>query len=429
METSSLESRTLADASSPARGRAGLGGNAGERGLALLLLLLSAPLLLVLATFILLADGWPAFYRGTRLGYRRRLFTMYKLRTLQRDAEQVLGAELLDHAHGLVLRGGTFLRDTRLDELPQLWNVLRGDMAFLGPRPERPEVYRKQCAAIPGYARRFDVRPGLIGTSQLFTPHGTAKRYRTLIDNGALRRGGARSGLRTVAFTIWTVLARALQRVQRKLRDLCRRNPLAGRHERRLLRRSAPEGALGFFSCGARPQVTRVLDMSANTLRVECLDETDAFPVDEFRLGIPIDRGTERPVWHGAQCTGQLMTRRATSRGVELVIRFQPATPRSEYMIHQYFLRTSLATRHAPWRPGTSAPIPSGALAALQYGSPSKRRAQRTDRVAAEARSPEPASSASADLHRDRAARIRSRRRRRRRAPTRAPSAPCRTRG
>ncbi|NOT28893.1 MAG: sugar transferase, partial [Planctomycetes bacterium] len=180
-----------------------------ERALALVLLLLALPMLGLLALFVLAADGWPAFYSGERLGRGRRPFTLYKLRTLKRGAEKVVGGGLLGHKQELVIRGGTFLRDTRLDELPQLWNVVCGDMALLGPRPERAEVYRAQCAAIPGYARRFDVRPGLIGVSQLFTPHATDKRYRTLLDNHAIRRGNRLgSGLVVIAFTVWAVAAR-----------------------------------------------------------------------------------------------------------------------------------------------------------------------------------------------------------------------------
>ncbi len=106
--------------------------------------------------------------------------------------------------------------------------------------------------------------------------------------------------------------------------------------------------------------------MNEETLRVECLDETGELCVDDFRLGAPIDRGSARPVWHAARCRGHVLARRSAAFGEQLVIRFEPATPRSEYMLHQYFLRTSLAARHAPWRPRAVAPPPSRALVALR---------------------------------------------------------------
>lgn len=328
------------------------GWNGGERAVALALLVVASPVLLLLAGFVLLADGRPAFYRGTRLGRARSTFTMYKLRTLKRGAEQAVGGELLKHTHALAVRGGTFLRDTRLDELPQLWNVVRGEMAFLGPRPERPEVYRTQCCEIPGYEQRFRVRPGLIGSSQLFTPHGTAKRYRTLIDNGALRRGMRfSSGLGVVAFTLRAVLSKALQRAGRRLRTLPRRLRAGGTHERRRLRRVAPVGAV--LRCLARDEplsrAWRVLDLSEEALLVEGPLEAGSWQVHDFELELALDRGSEFPVRRRARCSGTLTQMRQATHCRLHVIRFQPATARSEYMLHQYFLRTSLASPRAAW--------------------------------------------------------------------------------
>lgn len=379
LETTAPRSETFGVDARGARRTWAAGAGIAERALALCLLLLALPLLGLLALFVLAADGWPAFYRGERLGRGRRPFTLYKLRTLKRGAEQAVGGALLGQKQELVIRGGTFLRDTRLDELPQLWNVVRGDMALLGPRPERAEVYRTQCAAIPGYALRFDVRPGLIGVSQLFTPHGTARRYRTLLDNHAIRRGGRLGdGLGVIAFTVWVVGARIVQRLGRKLETLYRWNGLAARRGRRRLRRVTPEGALAFFATDAGPVVAHVLDMNEQTLRVECLTETGELRVDDFRLGTPIDRGSARPVWHAARCRGQVLARRSAASGEELVLRFEPTSARSEYMLHQYFLRTSLATRHAPWRTGALPATPSPTLAALKRELAGRTRIVRT---------------------------------------------------
>ncbi len=151
----------------------------------LVMLLLALPFFIFIPILIKLQDGGPVFYRGERLGFRKKIFFMYKFRTLVPNAEQLIGAKLLSATRktALVTPLGHFLRDTRLDELPQLINVLKGEMDLIGPRPERPAVYEQTCRFIPGYEKRFDVNPGVIGHSQLFTPHGTPKRIRVLIDN------------------------------------------------------------------------------------------------------------------------------------------------------------------------------------------------------------------------------------------------------
>ncbi|MBF0457460.1 MAG: sugar transferase [Nitrospirae bacterium] len=148
-----------------------------------LLLLLACPFFIVISIIIKMTDGGPVFYRGERLGKNKKIYIMYKFRSLVPDAERIIGAELLSSQRDIITKVGKLLRETRLDELPQLYNILRGDMTFIGPRPERMAIYEKFCKNIKGYDRRFEVKPGLVGYSQLFTPHSTPKRMRTLIDN------------------------------------------------------------------------------------------------------------------------------------------------------------------------------------------------------------------------------------------------------
>lgn len=153
-----------------------------------ILLLLSLPFFIFIPLLIRYQDGPPTFYAGRRLGKDKNSFTLYKFRTLSKHAEQTLGAELVSRSgRHLELPIGRYLRDTRIDELPQLFNVLKGDMNIIGPRPERQVVYEQCCRHLGDYDRRFLVKPGLIGYSQLFTPHSTAKRIRAKIDNAQLR--------------------------------------------------------------------------------------------------------------------------------------------------------------------------------------------------------------------------------------------------
>jgi lipopolysaccharide/colanic/teichoic acid biosynthesis glycosyltransferase len=136
-----------------------------------LILLIFSPLLLVLALAILLTSGWPIFYQGPRVGRAGRTFHMYKLRTLRPDAEARLGpyqaTELDRRTLDELTRLGALLRASQLDELPQLWNVLRGQMSIVGPRPVRPVFFEELCAEIPQYWQRLVVRPGLTGFAQV----------------------------------------------------------------------------------------------------------------------------------------------------------------------------------------------------------------------------------------------------------------------
>jgi lipopolysaccharide/colanic/teichoic acid biosynthesis glycosyltransferase len=135
------------------------------------LLLAVSPLLLVCAAAVMASGGRPVVYRGPRVGRNGHLFQMYKLRTLRADAElrlgRVLGPELSRLTSAETTRVGRVLRAFKLDELPQLWNVLRGDMSLVGPRPIRPAFFEELCESIPAYWQRLVVRPGMTGLAQL----------------------------------------------------------------------------------------------------------------------------------------------------------------------------------------------------------------------------------------------------------------------
>ena len=144
---------------------------------------MASPVILTISIIIKFRDNGPVFYRGVRLGFQKKPFFMYKFRTLPIGIQNELGDRLFSEKIRRIDSFSKFLRDTRLDELPQLFNVLKGDMDFVGPRPERPEISEKVGTSIPNYEFRYSVRPGLIGFSQLFTPHSSPKRLRALIDN------------------------------------------------------------------------------------------------------------------------------------------------------------------------------------------------------------------------------------------------------
>src|SRR3954447_2534820 len=129
--------------------------------LALVLLVLSLPVLALIALALLLDDGRPLLYRGPRVGRAGRLFTINKFRTLRVGAEErlgpYLGPELVDRTEAEFTRVGRWLKASQLDELPQLWNVLVGDMSLVGPRPIRPRFFSELAHELPSYWQRLVV--------------------------------------------------------------------------------------------------------------------------------------------------------------------------------------------------------------------------------------------------------------------------------
>jgi lipopolysaccharide/colanic/teichoic acid biosynthesis glycosyltransferase len=144
---------------------------AAEFGLAAVLLVLAAPVLTAAALAVKLTSRGPVLYSQIRVGKNGRPFTLYKIRTMVHDCEKASGARWSTPGDPRVTRVGAFLRRTHIDELPQLWNVLKGDMSLVGPRPERPEFTPGLEGTIPYYRDRLAVRPGVTGLAQVQLPH------------------------------------------------------------------------------------------------------------------------------------------------------------------------------------------------------------------------------------------------------------------
>ena len=176
-----------------------------------LLLVILSPAWLAIAIAIAISSGRPIFYRGRRVGLGGRVFMMLKFRTLEPDAEGRLGpyygGELTRLTGVEVTALGRWLRATQLDETAQLWNVVKGDMSFVGPRPIRPTFFEELAAEIPQYWQRLVVRPGVTGFAQTRMGREESWAEKLAHDLEWIADRSVRLYLRTVAATGWRVLS------------------------------------------------------------------------------------------------------------------------------------------------------------------------------------------------------------------------------
>jgi lipopolysaccharide/colanic/teichoic acid biosynthesis glycosyltransferase len=172
-------------------------------------LVASSPLWLFFAAAIKLEDGGPVFFTQERVGLRGTVFRALKFRSMRPDAEAGVGAVQAVENDPRVTRAGRLMRATAMDELPQLWNIFRGDMSFVGPRALRPGEVESAGAAlvhmedIPGYAARIAVRPGLTGIAQIYAPRDVPRRQKFRYDSLYVRRQSMWLDVRLILLSFW----------------------------------------------------------------------------------------------------------------------------------------------------------------------------------------------------------------------------------
>lgn len=166
------------------------------------------PLVGIVALFVLVRAGRPVFYRQTRVGRDGKVFECIKFRTMITDAESDGHARLATRDDDRVVPALRWMRSTRADELPQLWNVLRGQMSLVGPRPERPELVAEIVERVPGYVRRNELPPGLTGLAQVQGRYGTDAEYKLGYDLQYLVNWSVVLDMQILVRTIWVVLSR-----------------------------------------------------------------------------------------------------------------------------------------------------------------------------------------------------------------------------
>jgi lipopolysaccharide/colanic/teichoic acid biosynthesis glycosyltransferase len=200
---------------SPRRDRVDITLRALDIALAFVFLAIAAVPIALISLIILATSGRPVLYRGQRVGRGGHFYTMLKFRTLRAGAEErlgpFLGPELVEKTREERTAVGRWLRATQLDELPQLLNVLRGDMSLVGPRPIRPIFFEQLAAELPAYWQRLVVRPGLTGFAQVRRGYETSMAEKLAHDLEWIADRSVGLYLRTLGATGWRVLGQALR--------------------------------------------------------------------------------------------------------------------------------------------------------------------------------------------------------------------------
>ena len=184
--------------------------------LAAILGLVALPFALVIAVLVRVTSGAPVLYRGERVGRRGRFFNMLKFRTMKTGAEerigQHLGPELVAATDAELTGLGRWLKASQLDEVPQLWNVLRGDMSLVGPRPIRPRFFTELAEDLPAYWQRLVVRPGLTGFAQVRRGYETSMAEKLAHDLEWIADRSVRLYVRTLVVTAFRVVRQTFAR-------------------------------------------------------------------------------------------------------------------------------------------------------------------------------------------------------------------------
>jgi lipopolysaccharide/colanic/teichoic acid biosynthesis glycosyltransferase len=173
-------------------------------------LLASMPIWAAIAVAVKLEDGGPVFYTQDRVGEGGRIFTVFKFRSMVPNAESGVGAIQASKNDPRVTRIGRLMRATAMDELPQLWNIFRGDMSFVGPRALRPSEIETTAegelvsmADIPGYLERSQLRPGLTGVAQIYAPRDVPRRHKFRYDRLYASQQGFSLDVRLILVSFW----------------------------------------------------------------------------------------------------------------------------------------------------------------------------------------------------------------------------------
>jgi lipopolysaccharide/colanic/teichoic acid biosynthesis glycosyltransferase len=180
-------------------------------------IVISLPLWILIALLILLEDRGPIFYAQCRVGKNGKLFKVRKFRSMMKDAEKHTGAVWASENDLRITKVGRVLRATAMDELPQLLSILIGDMSFVGPRPERPELVTSFNREIPNYHKRRRVRPGLTGVAQIFGKYDTPPQHKLKYDLLYIKKQSFLLDLKLIFLSFWITFNGKWESRQKKI--------------------------------------------------------------------------------------------------------------------------------------------------------------------------------------------------------------------
>lgn len=180
-------------------------------------LIFSSPLWLIFSLAIKLEDRGPIFYAQDRVGKNGRIFKALKFRSMIPDAEKHTGAVWASEKDPRVTKAGRILRATAMDELPQLWNIFKGDMSFVGPRSERPELVEQFSKKIKNYRSRFSVPPGLTGLAQVYGRYDTSPQHKLKYELLYIKNQSFLLDLKLIFLSFWITFRGKWESRQRKI--------------------------------------------------------------------------------------------------------------------------------------------------------------------------------------------------------------------
>jgi lipopolysaccharide/colanic/teichoic acid biosynthesis glycosyltransferase len=166
-------------------------------------IIISSPLWILIGLLIWLEDRWPIFYSQERVGKDGKVFRVLKFRSMIPDAEKYTGPVWAKENDPRVTKVGRILRATAMDELPQLWNILKGDMSFVGPRAERPELVAQFAQRTKNYWKRFSVTPGLTGLAQVYGKYDTPPQHKLKYDLLYIKKQSFWLDLKLILLSFW----------------------------------------------------------------------------------------------------------------------------------------------------------------------------------------------------------------------------------
>lgn len=293
-----------------------------------------------ITVWLLSSQGRPIFYKGERLGKNGKVFTIYKFRTLAVAAESKLQGQVVSTTSDLKTPIGRFLRVSRLDELPQLWNLARGDISLFGPRPIRESIYATMGNS-PYYYKRLLVKPGLFGPTQVLLTHGAPKRMRFLFFKLFYSGKQLRRKQCALFFATITALIRKSFLLMKDVAVMYRKtNKL---HDRRNDFRKKGNGACVYTidTHGKKTYLGSIKDANGTAVCITTSKNIKEKKQIPGVIAVYFSK-KKRTCWRFASCSFHIVKQPIEQNNKELILSYTPASEFNKYLIDKYLLKKTI---------------------------------------------------------------------------------------